>query len=124
MPEITFSNRLVINVFGRKMEQVNKTFTLMNATINHSRPSISEYFKTLKTLKRSSSKKKNNKVETYCPPVNVCITYKANSTKILAIKKHQLPKKCIAIRYRTGTQITKVFHRKGYQISIRVRKRD
>ena len=106
------------------MEQVNKTFTLMNTTINHSRPSISEYFKTLKTLKRSSSKKKNNKVETYCPPVNVCITYKANSTKILTIKKHQLPKKCIAIRYRTGTQITKVFHRKGYQISIRVRKRD
>ena len=49
MPEITFSNRLY--VFGRKMEQVNKTFTLMNTTINHSRPSISEYFKTLKTLK-------------------------------------------------------------------------
>ena len=48
--------------FGRKMEEVNKTFTLMNKIINHGRSSVSEYFKSLKILKRLSSKEKSYKV--------------------------------------------------------------
>ena len=36
---------LSLMFFGRKIEEVNKTFTLTNTTINHSKPSVSEYCK-------------------------------------------------------------------------------